>query len=176
MLYGCGPCHSEMRDRSRWYFVTSFPKEGAFRGRRRPISARCESGIVPLISLSAFYGSAMNLTGTPPVAIFLGPATPRRVCARCLPACPPVPHCWKRRWQSLVRRIFIGQLAPLAPVPKTHKIPLRTARVSCHGRPRPSDGRFGRKIGSITSRVGIAAHRPRMPAFCPFSYSQKIAK
>jgi len=117
MLYGCGPCHSEMRDGSRWYFVTSFPKEGAFRVHRRPISARCESGIVPLISRSAFYGSARNLTATPPVAIFLGPATPRR-------------------WQVWYRGYFLGSSRHWAPVPKTHKIPLRTARVSCRSQDR----------------------------------------
>ena len=30
----------------------------------------------------------------------------------------------------------------------THNTPFNTARVSCHGRPRPSFRRFGRKCGS----------------------------
>ena len=31
---------------------------------------------------------------------------------------------------------------------KTQKTPFSTARVSCHGRPRPSSRRFGRNNGS----------------------------
>ena len=31
---------------------------------------------------------------------------------------------------------------------KTHNTPFNTARVSCHGRPRPSFRRFGRNSGS----------------------------
>ena len=31
---------------------------------------------------------------------------------------------------------------------KTQKTPFSTARVSCHGRPRPSSRRFGRNSGS----------------------------
>ena len=31
---------------------------------------------------------------------------------------------------------------------KTQKTPFSTARVSCHGRPRPSSRRFGRNRGS----------------------------
>jgi hypothetical protein len=46
---------------------------------------------------------------------------------------------------------ILGEFAPLRPVPKTHKIPFSTARVSCHGRPRPSVRRRGHKIGSISS-------------------------
>ena len=34
---------------------------------------------------------------------------------------------------------------------KTQKTPLSTARVSCHGRPRPSSRRFGRNSGSSTA-------------------------
>ena len=33
----------------------------------------------------------------------------------------------------------------------THKTPFSTARVSCHGRPRPSSRRFGRNSGSSTA-------------------------
>ena len=34
---------------------------------------------------------------------------------------------------------------------KTQKTPFSTARVSCHGRPRPSSLRFGRNSGSSTA-------------------------
>ena len=34
---------------------------------------------------------------------------------------------------------------------KTQKTPFSTARVSCHGRPRPSSRRFGRNSGSSTA-------------------------
>jgi hypothetical protein len=59
-------------------------------------------------------------------------------------------HCWKRRWQVWYGGYFLGNSRHCAPVPKTHKIPLSTACVSCHGRPRPSARRFGRKSGSIS--------------------------
>jgi len=36
-------------------------------------------------------------------------------------------------------------------VRKTQNTPFNTARVSCHGRPRPSSRRFGRKSGSRTA-------------------------
>jgi len=86
-------------------------------------------------------------------------------------------HCWKRRWQVWYGGYFLGSSRHWAPVPNTHKIPLSTARGSCLGRPRPSERRFGRKIGSITSHwASPTSHRPRMPSFCPFSYSRRIAK
>ena len=90
---------------------------------------------------------------------------------------PSRTHCWKRRWQVWYGGYFLGSSRHWAPVPNTHKIPLSTARGSCHGRPRPSERRFGRKIGSITSHwASLSSHRPRMPSFCPFSFTQKIAK
>jgi hypothetical protein len=39
-------------------------------------------------------------------------------------------------------------------VRKTQKTPFSTARVSCHGRPRPSSLRFGRNSGSRTAHWG----------------------
>jgi predicted NAD-dependent protein-ADP-ribosyltransferase YbiA (DUF1768 family) len=36
-------------------------------------------------------------------------------------------------------------------VRKTQNTPFSTARVSCHGRPRPSSRRLGRKSGSRTA-------------------------
>ena len=90
---------------------------------------------------------------------------------------PARTHCWKRRWQVWYGGYFLGSSRHCAPVPKTHKIPLRTARVSCHGRPRPSERRFGRKIGSIRCHwASLSSHRPRMPSFCLFFHAQKIAK
>jgi hypothetical protein len=90
---------------------------------------------------------------------------------------PSRTHCWKRRWQVWYGGYFLGSSRHCAPVPKTHKTPLRTARVSCHGRPRPSERRFGRKIGSISCHwASLSSHRPRMPSFCLFFYTQKIAK
>jgi hypothetical protein len=89
---------------------------------------------------------------------------------------PSRTHCWKRRWQVWYGGYFLGSSRHCAPVPKTHKIPLRTARVSCQGRPRPSKRRWGRKIGSMSCHwASLSSHRPRMPSFCPFSYTQKIA-
>jgi hypothetical protein len=70
----------------------------------------------------------------------------------------------------------LGSSRHCAPVPNTHRISLSTARVSWHGRPRPSEPRFGRKIGSISCHwASLSSHRPRMPSFCPLSYAQKIA-
>lgn len=43
---------------------------------------------------------------------------------------------WKRRWQVWNGGYFSGNSRHWAPVPNTHNTPLRTVRVSCHGRPR----------------------------------------
>jgi len=90
---------------------------------------------------------------------------------------PSRTHCWKRRWQVWYGGYVLGSSRHCAPVPNTHKIPLSTARVSCHGRPRPSVRRLGRNGGSISSHwASLSSHRPRMPSFCLFSHTQKIAK
>jgi hypothetical protein len=89
---------------------------------------------------------------------------------------PSRTHCWKRRWQVWYGGYLLGSSRHCAPVPNTHKIPLSTARVSCHGRPRPSVRRWGHKSGSISSHwASLSSHRPPMPSFCLFSYTQKIA-
>jgi len=76
---------------------------------------------------------------------------------------------------GLVRRVFLGSSRHCAPVPKTQRIPLRTARVSCHGRPRPSERRLGRKIGSISCHwASLSSHRPRIHSLCPLPAAQKI--
>jgi hypothetical protein len=73
-------------------------------------------------------------------------------------------HCWKRRWQVWYDGYFFGISRHCAPVPKTHRIPLSTARVSCHGRPRPSARRLGREISSIKLHwSSLSSQRPRMP-------------
>ena len=41
---------------------------------------------------------------------------------------PSRTHCWKRRWQVWYGGYFLGSSRHCAPVPKTHKIPLSTAR------------------------------------------------
>ena len=90
---------------------------------------------------------------------------------------PARTHCWKRRWQVWYDGYFSGSSRHCAPVPKTHKIPLSTARVSCHGRPRPSSRRWGRKSGSISFHwASLSSHRPRMPSFSPTSDTPEIAK
>jgi len=100
-------------------------------------------------------------------------AKTRKMCS----SVPARTHCWKRRWQVWYGGYFLGSSRHCAPVPNTHRIPLSTARGSCHGRPRQSERRFGRKIGSISSHwASLSSHRPRMPSFCRFPYAQKIAK
>ena len=90
---------------------------------------------------------------------------------------PARTHCWKRRWQVWYGGYFLGSSRHWAPVPNTQRIPLSTARVSCHGRPRPSERRCGRKIVSISCHwASLSSHRPCMPSFCPFPLTQKIAK
>jgi len=90
---------------------------------------------------------------------------------------PARTHCWKRRWQVWYGGYLVGNSRHCAPVPNTHRMPLSTARVSCHGRPRPSERRCGRKIGSMSFHwASLSSHRPRMPSFCPLFNAQKIAK
>ena len=51
---------------------------------------------------------------------------------------PDRTHPWKRRWQVWYGGYRSGRSFQGAPVRCTHKIPLRTSRLSLHGRPRPS--------------------------------------
>lgn len=75
-------------------------------------------------------------------------------------------HCWNRRWQVWNGGYFSGNSRHCAPVPKTHSTPCRTARVSCHGRPRLSARRRGRSTGSTTSHCSsVSSQRPRIGAF-----------
>jgi hypothetical protein len=75
-------------------------------------------------------------------------------------------HCWNRRWQVWKGGYFSGSSRHCAPVPKTHSTPCSTARVSCHGRPRPSRRCCGRSTGSTTSHcLSVSSQRPGISAF-----------
>jgi len=90
---------------------------------------------------------------------------------------PSRTHCWKRRWQVWNGGYFLGSSRHCAPVPKTQRIPLSTARVSCQGRPRPSARRCGLKIGSMSFHwASLSSHRPRMPSLSPIFNRLQIAK
>lgn len=72
-------------------------------------------------------------------------------------------HCWNRRWQVWNGGYLSGISRHWAPVPSTHSTPFSTARVSCHGRPRLSARRAGRKIGSISCHCSfVNSQRPCM--------------
>src|ERR1051325_508748 len=59
---------------------------------------------------------------------------------------PAWTHCWKRRWQVVCGGYLSGKSFHGAPVRKIQRIPLSTARVSFHGRPRPSSHTGGSGI------------------------------
>lgn len=72
-------------------------------------------------------------------------------------------HCWNLRWQVWKGGYLSGNSRHWAPVPSTQSTPLSTARVSCHGRPRLSARRIGRKIGSISCHCSsVNSQRPCM--------------
>ena len=92
-------------------------------------------------------------------------------------------HCWKRRWQVWCGGYRSGISRHCAPVPNTHSTPFNTARVSCHGRPRLSARRCGRKTGSTAAHCSsLSSQRPRIcrlkngqsvfriADFCAFGY------
>lgn len=55
-------------------------------------------------------------------------------------------HCWNRRWQVWYGGYRSGRSFHGAPVRSTHRMPLRTSRLSRQGRPRPSARRRGTGI------------------------------
>ena len=56
---------------------------------------------------------------------------------------------------------MLGNSRHCAPVPSTHSTPFKTARVSCHGRPRLSPRREGRSTGSnIAHCSSVTSQRP----------------
>jgi hypothetical protein len=67
---------------------------------------------------------------------------------RILAKTPEVVHSWKRRWQVLLGGYRSGRSAHGAPVRKIQRIPLRTARESCAGRPDFPGWALGRGIKS----------------------------
>jgi len=64
---------------------------------------------------------------------------------------PERTQCWNRRWQVWYGGYRVGRSCHRAPVFKTQRMPLRTARVSCQGRPRPSGRRRGAGIRGCKS-------------------------
>lgn len=76
-------------------------------------------------------------------------------------------HCWNLRWQVWKDGYLSGSSRHCAPVLRTHKTPLRTERVSCHGRPRLSARRSGRSTVSPRSIV----HRS-VPSVLPSAHSE----
>ncbi len=82
----------------------------------------------------------------------------RRIASTSLPSRT---QCWKRRWQVWYGGYFDGNSAHCAPVPNTHSTPFSTARVSCHGRPRLSSRRAGRRAGSTNFHCSsLSSQRP----------------
>jgi hypothetical protein len=76
-------------------------------------------------------------------------------------------HCWKGRWHVWYGGYLVGNSRHCAPVPKTQSTPFSTDRVSCHGLPRRSVRRSGRKMGSMRFHsASLSSCRPRMPSFC----------
>src|SRR5580704_1132926 len=74
---------------------------------------------------------------------------------------PSRTHCWKRRWHVWYGGYFVGNSAHCAPLPNIHNTPFSTARVSCHGRPRLSSRRAGRRTGSTNSHCSsVSSQRP----------------
>lgn len=74
---------------------------------------------------------------------------------------PSRTHCWKRRWQVWYGGYFEGSSDHCAPLPNIHSTPFSTARVSCHGRPRLSSRRAGRRTDSTNAHcLSVSSQRP----------------
>jgi len=70
-------------------------------------------------------------------------------------------HCWNRRWQVWYEGYFSGNSRHCAPVPSTHNTPFRTARGSCHRRPRRNADDPGRSTGSTNFHCSsVNSQRP----------------
>jgi hypothetical protein len=113
----------------------------------------------------------------PPLGrVFLGLVTLPPASAKRAPACRLAPSAESGGGRSGMADISEAVRATALPCPNTHKMPLSAARVSCHGRPRPSARRWGRKIGSIDlDWASLSSHWPRMPPFDRFPTLRKIA-
>lgn len=77
-------------------------------------------------------------------------------------------HCWNLRWQVWYGGYFSGSSRHCAPVPSTQNMPFRTARVSCHGRPRLSSRRCGRSTRSVTAHCSSVSFQRPVTALCGF--------
>lgn len=87
------------------------------------------------------------------------------VAAAPVPASHSVPIAGTGGGRSGKADIFRAVHANCAPVPNTQSTPCRTARVSCHGRPRLSARRSGRSTGSTTAHCSsVRSQRPRIGA------------
>jgi hypothetical protein len=86
-----------------------------------------------------------------------------------------IPHqCWKLQWQVWKDGYFSGSSRHCAPVPRTHKTPLRTERVSGHGRPRLSARRSGLSTGSTMAHC--SSFSSQRPAINAFGVAQSISR
>ena len=83
----------------------------------------------------------------------------------------PAPHpLLESAGAGLERRVPFWQFRHCAPVPKTHSTPCKTARVSCHGRPRLSARRFGR-CTALPLTLPTAGYLPSIMK-CPKLYKE----
>src|SRR5438876_4678488 len=74
----------------------------------------------------------------------------------------PTPYpLWNRRWQVWKGGYLSGSSRHCAPVPNTQSTPCRTARVSCHGRPRLSGRRSGRSTCSTSAHCSSVRSQRR---------------
>ena len=74
---------------------------------------------------------------------------------------PSRTHYWKRRWQVWYGGYFEGSSDHCAPLPNIDRTPFSTGRVSCHGRPRLSSRRAGRRTSSINAHCSsVSSRRP----------------
>ncbi len=100
-----------------------------------------------------------------------------RCAASSFKACSSLPlriQFWNRRWQVWNGGYFSGSSRHCAPVPRTHNKPLRTARVSCHGRPRLSPRTTGRNTGSTIAHC--SSFSSQRPAISAFGVAQSISR
>jgi hypothetical protein len=93
-------------------------------------------------------------------------------CARSSRTCCSLPlptHRWNRRWHVWNGGYRSGSSRHWAPDPKIHNTPFKTARLSCHGRPRLSCLRASLSTGSTNNHCSsVKSHRPAI------SLSRKI--
>ena len=87
--------------------------------------------------------------------------------ASCFSASSSLPlrtHRWRGGGTSGTDDISSASRATVPPVPRTQSTPFSTARVSCHGRPRLSARRIGRRTGSTTAHCSSFSSQPPVTA------------